>query len=93
MNCNYNVDPVRTRIIRIGNSRGVRIPKPLLEEAGLTDEVELELDGNRLILRSAELPRAGWNDAFAAMAEAGDDKLLDAEALPLTRWDRDSWRW
>ncbi len=91
--CNYNVIPMRTRIIRIGNSRGVRIPKPLLEEAGLTDDVELELDGNRLILRPAERPRSGWDDAFRRMAEAGEDAMIDGDAWPPTRWDRDSWRW
>jgi antitoxin MazE len=82
---------MRARIIRIGNSRGVRIPKPLLEEAGLTDEVEMKLEGDRLVIRPAVPARYGWDDEFAAAAE--DDMLLDAASLPTTRWEAEEWQW
>ncbi|UCC85003.1 MAG: AbrB/MazE/SpoVT family DNA-binding domain-containing protein [Gemmatimonadota bacterium] len=83
---------MRTRLVRIGNSRGIRIPKPILEEAGLTGELELEVEDGRLIVRSADRPRQGWEADFAAMGASGDDRLLDSEA-PSTSWDEDEWEW
>jgi antitoxin MazE len=83
--------PVLSKIIRIGNSRGIRIPHIMLEQAGLTDKVELKVEGNQLIIHSADSPRHGWGDHFAAMARQGDDQLL-AETTP-TQWDEDEWTW
>jgi antitoxin MazE len=83
---------MKTRIVRIGNSQGVRIPKPLLEQTGLRDEVEIEVEGNCLVVRAARRPREGWAEAFEAMAAAGDDALLDGET-PSTKWDEDEWQW
>jgi antitoxin MazE len=82
---------VKARIVRIGNSQGVRIPKPLLEEAQLGDEVELRAEAGRIVIERADAPRAGWSEAFAAMAAAGDDALLD-EATP-TAFDEAEWTW
>lgn len=72
---------MKTRIVRVGNSRGIRIPKPLLEQTGMRGEVDVAIQGNALVIRSVGRPRAGWADAFRAMARRGDDQLLDA-ALP-----------
>lgn len=84
---------MKTRIVRIGNSQGVRIPKPLLEETGLDGEVEIEAHDNTLVIRSAHPPRSGWDEAFAAMAAAGDDTLLDVGTLPRSTWDEEEWEW
>ena len=83
---------MKARIVRIGNSQGIRIPKPLIEQAGLTAEVTIEAEGNCLVIRAARPPRAGWSEAFASMAVVGDDRLLDDE-LPATAFDRSEWRW
>ena len=83
---------MKTRIVRIGNSRGVRLPKPLLDQTGLSDEVEVEAQGNQLIIRPVRAPRAGWEEAFTGMATAGDDRVLDPD-LPPPRFDRDHWTW
>jgi len=77
---------VRARIVRIGNSRGLRIPKQLLDQTGLGDEVELEVQRDQIVIRAARRPRAGWDEQFRAMAERGDDRLLDDEPIP-TQWD------
>ena len=82
---------VRSKVIKIGNSRGVRIPSALLEQAGLSREVEMIVEGKRLIIRPASSPRQGWGAHFSAMAEAGNDLILD-EAVP-TRWDEEDWVW
>ena len=84
---------VKTRIVKIGNSQGIRIPKPILEQLGFTEEVELEVLPNQLVVRSAYPPRYGWEEQFKAMAQEGDDQLLDAEALTLTEWDEREWEW
>ncbi len=82
---------MKAKLIRIGNSRGIRIPKPLLEHSNLAEEVEIEAQENQIIIRSARQPREGWADAFRQMAERGDDKRLD-EYTP-TKWDETEWEW
>ena len=84
---------LKTRIIKIGNSQGIRIPKMLLDQVGLGEDVELEAQHDRIVIRPARRPRDGWDEQFKAMAEHGDDQLLDGEALHLSTWDADEWTW
>jgi antitoxin MazE len=83
---------VRTRIVRIGNSQGVRIPKPLLEQAGIGDRVELEVLEGQISIRPARSARAGWAEQFAAMHESGDDALIDGPQVA-SSWDEEEWEW
>ncbi len=83
----------KTRIVRIGNSQGIRIPKPIIEQLGFSEEIELEIFPDQLVIRSAHAPRYDWDEQFKAMAEASDDQLLDAQSLPLTEWDEAEWEW
>jgi antitoxin MazE len=83
---------MKTRLIQIGNSRGIRIPKPVLEQLDLSEEVELEIQQNQLVIRSAASVRQNWDEQFRLMAEQGDDKLLEQSAGSLTNWD-DEWEW
>jgi antitoxin MazE len=82
----------KTRLIKIGNSQGVRIPKPLLKQANLSEEVILETRPHQIIIRPAHPPRQDWDAAFRAMAERHDDELLDEDLLP-TQWDEEEWEW
>jgi antitoxin MazE len=82
---------VKTRVIKIGNSQGIRIPKLLLDQLNLGEEVELEVQDNQLVVRSASSTRQGWQEQFRTMAEQGDDRLLDDDSS-LTSWDED-WQW
>ena len=82
---------IRSKVVKIGNSRGIRIPRILLEQAGLTDEVEMMVEGKNLIIHSVLSSRQGWEAQFMAMAEHDDDQLLD-ETLP-TQWDEVEWTW
>jgi antitoxin MazE len=85
---------MKTKLIRIGNSKGIRIPKPILEQSDLTDEVELIVGDNEIILRSISSPRKGWDKAFQSMAENTDDTLLDTNAHELNNeWDENEWTW
>ncbi len=87
------VTAVKTRIVKIGNSQGVRIPKILLDQVALGDDVELVLQEGQIVIRPAFPVRHGWDEAFRAMAEAGDDKILDGDELLLTEWDEEEWEW
>jgi len=84
---------MKASVVRIGNSRGIRIPKTVLEQCGLGNVVELEVRRGELIVRSAAKPRSGWEEAFKQMAQRGDDVLLDGDSLPSTRWDETEWTW
>ena len=83
--------PTTTRIVRIGNSRGIRIPKALLELADLSDEVELHAEPGRLVVRATRRPREGWEAAAQEMRAAGDDLLLDPPRP--TAFDGEEWAW
>lgn len=83
---------MKVNIIRIGNSRGLRLPKAVLRHCRLEDTVELEVEDDRVVIRSARKARSGWDEAFTEMAARGDDALLNAGALP-TEWDKREWRW
>jgi antitoxin MazE len=82
---------MKTKLVRIGNSRGVRIPKPLLEQAGLEEEVELEVVEAGIMIRGAAAPRVGWAEAADRVRERGEDGLRD-EPLA-TEFDRFEWGW
>lgn len=83
--------PTKARIVRIGNSRGIRVPKILLDQAQLPEEVELHAEPGRLVIEGRRPPRAGWAEAARAMANRGHDKLLDEPTA--TRFDREAWEW
>jgi len=79
---------MKAKLVRIGNSRGVRLAKPLIEEAGLTDDVEIRVEGGALIITSIESPRAGWAEA---VTRHGPSKLLDTPSA--TVFDETEWSW
>lgn len=81
----------RTRIVQIGNSKGIRVPKVLLEHARLPDEIELQAENGRLIVRAARKPREGWAEAAKATHAGGDDEMLDPSTS--SRFDEKEWRW
>jgi antitoxin MazE len=84
---------MKTRIIRIGHSHGVRIPKLYLKQTGLAEEVDLDVKGNEIVIRSARHPRHPWAEAFREMAKHGDDRLLDESATHQSSWDEAEWEW
>ena len=82
---------INTRLIQIGNSRGVRIPKPLIEEAGLQDEVRLTVVESGIMIEGSSTPRAGWEETAREMRERGEDGLVD-EPVP-SNFDESEWVW
>jgi antitoxin MazE len=72
---------METQIIRIGNSKGLRLSKAILERYEIKDKVELILEENQIILKPVKEPRKGWRAAFKQMAKRGDDQLLIDDVL------------
>jgi antitoxin MazE len=82
---------MKARLVRIGNSRGVRLPKPLIEEARLQEEVQLRVRDGAVIITSLTEPRAGWAEAARQVRDQDQDRLLDEPIA--TEFDRKEWRW
>lgn len=82
---------MRARLVRIGNSRGIRLPKSLIAQAGLTDEVELHVRDGAIILERTTTPRSGWAEAARQMRGRDEDLLLDP--VTTTRFDEEEWDW
>lgn len=91
--CDYNKRGVemKARLVRIGNSRGVRLPRPLIEEAGLPDDVDLRVDKGTIVIAPARPVRGGWQVAAERAHQTRDDRLLGSE-MP-TRFEEEDWRW
>jgi antitoxin MazE len=83
---------MKIELVRIGNSRGIRIPKPLIEQCGFGDTVELRVEQDRLIIAPDRAPRQGWKEAFAATGSSAPDALL-LEALRPNEFDAEEWTW
>lgn len=85
------MNTVRTQLIKIGNSRGVRLPKLLIDQMGFDNEVEIFVQRGQLVLRPVALVRRGWEEQFQGMAKNRDDKLIDEPIS--TKWDGSEWKW
>jgi antitoxin MazE len=83
---------MKVKLVRIGNSRGIRIPKSVLEQCGLQETADLQIEKGRLVLVREHRPRQGWDEAFIAAGPSSSDELL-LEVLPSSAFDREDWRW
>jgi antitoxin MazE len=83
---------MRAALIRIGNSRGVRIPKPLIDQCRLRETVELRVENDCLVISPEQRPRQGWGEAFRAAGPAVHDELL-LETTEANDFDRKDWQW
>ena len=81
---------MKSQIIQIGNSQGIRIPKILLADSGISGEVDLELHPDGILIKNAEVPRSGWDEAFRRMAENEDYDTNDAAP---TEFEQKRWQW
>jgi antitoxin MazE len=88
-----HMPPIPAKLVAIGNSRGVRIPKAMIEQVGLADEVELEVVDGAIVIRRKRRPREGWAEAAKLLAERGDELPPEILDMTETEWMRDHWRW
>ena len=82
---------MKAHIVRIGNSKGIRLPKILLQEAQLENEVELQAEPGRILISRTVQPRTGWAEAAQRMRVQGEDRLLDPPTA--TQFDKEDWKW
>jgi antitoxin MazE len=83
---------MKTELVQIGNSRGIRIPKPIIEQCGLGDTVELRVQNGSLVISPERKARQGWEEAFRAAGSSIDDELL-LERVKASEFDRREWQW
>ena len=78
-------------VVQIGNSRGVRLPKAILDQLEISDKLDMEVENSRIILKPIPLQvRQGWDAAFREMGERGDDALILPEEPESKDFD---WEW
>lgn len=87
------MNPIKVKIIRIGNSKGIRLSKSLIEQYNMKDEVFLEAKKDSIVIRPVENPRADWEKSFEKMRRRGDDVLLDDGTERESEWDQKEWQW
>ncbi len=83
---------MKTNLVRIGNSRGIRIPKPIIEQCRLGDSVELRIEDSKIVISAHRTPREGWSEAFKAAMRSAPDSLLLGD-LPANKFDKEGWEW
>jgi antitoxin MazE len=81
---------MKAQLVRIGNSRGVRLPKALIDQVGLTDEIDLRVENGCVVIAPVRSPRSGWADA-ARQLRVTTNETFDCFAP--TRFDEAEWQW
>ena len=77
-------------VVKIGNSKGIRLSKTLLDKYNIKDKVEVSLEDNQMVIKAKNEPRKGWDIAFKTMHDHGDDKLLIKDIFenePFEEWN------
>ena len=87
------MNSIKVKIIRIGNSKGIRLSKSLIEQYNMKDEVLLEAKKDSIVIRPVGNPRAGWEKSFEKMRLRGDDVLLDKGTELESEWGQAVWKW
>jgi len=82
---------MKANLVKIGNSKGIRIPKAILEQCGFKDKVELDVRDNVLVISALGKPREGWEEAAKWAHDHGDDELLLGD-FP-NEFDKTEWTW
>ena len=82
---------MKAKLVQIGNSRGVRLPKPMIEEAKLNDEVDIHVREGAIIITSSPNLRSGWAESAKQLHDRGDDVMLDDSIA--TTFDETEWKW
>lgn len=83
---------MKAEIIKIGNSKGLRIPKAFLKQCGMKDVVSLKIENTKLVISPWDNKRAGWDENFQTMAKNKDDHLLEVDSIK-NSWDEEEWQW
>jgi antitoxin MazE len=83
---------IKTNIVQIGNSKGIRLPKAVLEQCELNDQVELAVVDGAVVIKPIKSARENWDAAFQEMAANDDDALILGDEVA-SKWDEEEWQW
>lgn len=83
---------MKVKLVSIGNSKGIRIPRSIIKACGFDEEVEMRVNDGVVVLTPVRGAREGWETAFERMAAAGDDAPLVPESMAHA-WDETEWEW
>lgn len=83
---------MQLNLVRIGNSKGIRLPQSLIQQCGFTDIVEAKLVNRSLVLKPVKHPRKNWEKIFKSEKDIEDDEIKDFLDVP-SRWDEEEWEW
>ena len=83
---------MKTQLIQIGNSKGIRLPKAIIEQCKLEGEIEMEVNNSKLVLYSGKRNRKGWAESFEKMHKNNDDKMIEPDVIQSV-WDDSEWVW
>jgi len=92
--CNYKKSVMELSIINIGNSKGIRLSKTILEKYNIQDKIELILEKGFIVLKPKAEPRKNWEKAFQEMHKNGDDQLLIDDVFDdenFEEWNFEEW--
>ena len=84
---------MKTQLIKIGNSQGIRIPKSLVEQCNLKGELNIEVKENKLIIGAESNQRTGWDEEFKKAGSLKESALIDGDGMNLSEWDKNEWKW
>jgi antitoxin MazE len=85
---------MKIKVVKIGNSKGIRIPKSIIQKSGLKNEAELKVIDEQIIIKPIKANRESWNAAFKKMAKNKDDVLMDKKvSFSQSTWDNKEWEW
>ena len=82
---------MKLELVRIGNSRGIRIPKPVIDQCGFGDSVQMVVEGGHIVISRVRQTREGWRDLFKG-AGRPEEKLVPDVLLP-NHFDDSEWQW
>lgn len=83
---------MQINLIRIGNSKGIRLPQNLIQQCGFSDTIEAQLVNRCLVLKAVKQPRKNWEKIFKSEKDTQDDEIKDFLNVP-NRWDENDWEW
>lgn len=81
---------MKTKLVKVGNSKGIRIPNSILKQCSIDENIELEVINKSIIIKSLKTPRFGWDEQMKKMNELGEDNLFISDDIDI---EMDDWEW
>lgn len=83
---------MRVDVVPIGNSKGIRLPKSIIEQCGFQKTVDIEVVDHKLVIKSSPYVREGWEEAFSNKLFLVNNQLEELQVIS-NKWDKEGWQW